>query len=171
MAKAGYTIRAATPADADAVTALLAASYGPAFFAGWHEPDLLARALPLMARANPDLLAAGTYHVAALADGSLVGCGGWTAGEPGTGRIVPGLAHIRHFATHPDWARRGIAGALLAHSLREADAQGATHMECLSTLPAERFYRAHGFERIRPLEVPLTKDTRLPGILMRRELG
>jgi GNAT superfamily N-acetyltransferase len=112
MAEKPYALRVAGPADAEAVTALLAASY-PALLAAAYTADVLAATLPLMTKANPRLLASGTYYVAEADGGSLAGCGGWTAEMPGSGEVVPGVGHIRHFATHPQWTRRGVASAML----------------------------------------------------------
>jgi GNAT superfamily N-acetyltransferase len=169
MAAASYVLRAAGPGDAEAVTALLEASY-PALLAGGYAPDVLAATLPLMTKANPKLLASGTYYVAEVDGGSLAGCGGWTPEKPGSGEIVPGVGHIRHFATHPAWTRRGIASALLVRCVEEAKARGLATMEAFATLSAEDFYRAHGFLPIGPIDVPMTADVSLPSLWMRRGL-
>ena len=108
-----FSIRVATPADSDAVGALLVASYST-LLAASYDSDMLADALPHLTKANPTLLACGTYYVAERKPGNLVGCGGWTAAKPGNGEIAEGEAHIRHFATHPEWTRYGIGSALLA---------------------------------------------------------
>lgn len=163
------SIRTATPADAEAVAALLSDCYGT-LLAGWYEPSLLARALPIVTKANPKLLASGTYYAMDSGDGRLLGCGGWTAEEPGTGRRVAGEAHIRHFATDPASLRQGIAGALLAHCLAQAEAQAMRRLTCFSTLTAETFYRSCGFTTLGPITLPLAPDLAFPAILMRRRL-
>ena len=89
------TIRVAIPADAAAVSIVLADSY-PSLMSGAYPADLLARALPLITRPHPRLLAGGTYYLAE-ADGEPIGCGGWSFWMPGVVE-EPGLAHIRHFA-------------------------------------------------------------------------
>jgi len=43
-----------------------------------YPAELLARAVPLMARANPALLRCGTYYLAQGPEGDVLGCGGWT---------------------------------------------------------------------------------------------
>src|SRR6266404_5267820 len=95
-----YPIRIAGPPDLDAVGALLVASYS-SLLATRYESDMLRRVLPFITKAQPALLASGTYYVAESEPGNLVGCGGWTTSRPGTGEIIEGEAHIRHFATHP----------------------------------------------------------------------
>ncbi|GGK32150.1 GNAT family N-acetyltransferase [Salinarimonas ramus] len=147
-------IRPATPADAEAVSAVLAASYGR-LFAGWYAPDTLAAALPLMTRANPALLESGTYHVAQGEDGRIVACGGWTQSAPGGAESPPGTGHVRHVATHPDALRRGAARLLVETALAEARARGLERMECLSTLPAEAFYARMGFRALAHVTVPI----------------
>ncbi|MGZ8336264.1 MAG: hypothetical protein ACXWU1_06345, partial [Allosphingosinicella sp.] len=111
------TVRVAGPEDAAAVGRILVASY-PALMAGAYEPELLARALPMIVRPHPRLLAGGTYYLAKAAaaperrGGLPIGCGGWSRERPGTSQTEPGLAHIRHFATHGDWIGRGVGRAL-----------------------------------------------------------
>lgn len=97
-----FTARAANPGDAWAITELLHASY-PTLMRLAYDPDVLAMALRSTTSANAAFLASGTYHAAETTDGRLVGCGGWTREVPGTGEVVENIAHIRHFATHPDW--------------------------------------------------------------------
>ena len=146
------TLRVARPDDAAAVGAVLRASYGT-FYRGWYRDDILDRALPAMTRANPALLASGTYYIAEI-DGRVVSCGGWSRDKMG-GPSTPGLFHIRHFATHPDYVRRGIAGAILKRALGEAAAGGAREIEVLSSLPAEPFYAGHGFRPMAVVHAPM----------------
>jgi GNAT superfamily N-acetyltransferase len=144
MVERYYSVRIATPADADAVTSLLLGTY-PVLLAELYEAELLALALPLMTKANPRLLTSDTHYVAELANGQLVGCGGWTVERPGSGEVEPGLAHIRHFGTLQDWIRRGVGRALMVRSFADAKFRGVRMMECYSTLGAETFYRTLGF--------------------------
>ena len=164
-----HSIRIARPADSDAVSALLLASYS-ILLAASYDSGALSQALPLMTRANPTLLASGTYYIAEREPGSPIGCGGWTAARPGSGEIIEGEAHIRHVAIHPDWIGRGIGTSLLAHCFSEALQLGIRKLHCFSTLNAERFYRASGFETIEPLDVRLEPGVTLPGVFMSREL-
>lgn len=160
-------LRLATPGDVDVLTALLAASY--ARLAEAYDPVLFAKALPLMAAANPKLLASGTYHVA-LVDGQPAGCGGWTLDPPGGGSRIDGVAHIRHFATHPAHLRKGVGRHLLDRCFDEAHQAGAVAMRAWSTLPGEAFYSAAGFVRLRPIDVPMGPGITLPSIEMERPL-
>src|SRR5260370_30739905 len=114
-----YSIRVARAPDSDAVSALLLASYS-SLLADRYGSETLRRALPHLTRTNPALLDSGTYYLAERGPGNLVGCGGWTTARPGSGEIIEGEAHLRHFATHPEWVRRGVAASLLAPCLSEA---------------------------------------------------
>jgi N-acetylglutamate synthase-like GNAT family acetyltransferase len=165
-----YLIRAANPTDAEAVSALLVASYSRLLTAR-YDSDLLARALPYFAKANPTLLACATYYVAEREPGNLVGCGGWTAAKPGSGEIADGEAHIRHFATHPEWTRQGIGSALLARCISDARSLGIRKLHSFSTLNAERFYRAAGFETVGPIDVQLGPSMTFPAVLMSCEIA
>ena len=164
-----HFLRVARPADSEAVTALLLASYS-ILLAASYDSGVLSRALPLMTRANPTLLASGTYYIAEREPGTPIGCGGWSAARPGTGEIIEGEAHIRHVAIHPDWIGRGIGTSLLAHCFSEALQLGIRKLHCFSTLNAERFYQASGFETIEPFDVRLEPGVTLPGVFMSREL-
>lgn len=164
-----YEIRVAAPPDAGAVDRLLHASY-PKLMTPSYDEAALAPALKLMTKSNPALLCSGTYYLAELSPGHLVGCGGWTLERPGTGTIERGVAHIRHFAVHPNWTKRGIGRAIFDVCERAARAAGVTTFECYSSLNAEKFYRALGFERIRELNIELQPHVALRGVLMRRDL-
>lgn len=88
-------------------------------------------------------------------DGLIVGCGGWTPQRPGTGAVERNLGHLRHFGTHPDWVRRGVGCALYALCETSARSHGVTTLECYSSLNAERFYAALGFESIGRINLEL----------------
>jgi N-acetylglutamate synthase-like GNAT family acetyltransferase len=165
-----FLIRMAGPADADAISALLVASYSRLLPAR-YDSDTLSRALPFMTRANPTLLASGTYYVSETEAGDLVGCGGWTRARPGGGEIIEGEVHIRHFATHPEWVGRGIGTSVLSRCFSDARPLGVRKLHCFSTLNAERFYRASGFETVGPIDVPMGPNLKFPGVLMSRELS
>lgn len=163
-------VRTATPDDMATVSAILAASY-PSLMRGAYPDDLLARALPRITSANPALLASGTYYLAEAEDGSAAGCGGWSHRPPEEDRREQGVAHIRHFATHQDWAGKGVGRAIFHRCEAEARAAGFTRFTCYSSLNGEGFYAALGFLRVREISVPMGPDLRFPSILMVREIG
>ena len=140
------SIRQTTLADLDMLSALITASYATLDDGSYDRAQLTA-AMPFMSKANPKLVGSGTYYVVE-AGGVPAACGGWGFPAPWTGEIVDGVGHIRHFATHPDFKRRGLAGRLLAHCLAEARSQGVTLMKSQASLPGVPFYESFGFHRI-----------------------
>jgi GNAT superfamily N-acetyltransferase len=167
-----FTIRRAWPDDAEAVGELLRASYPPLMAAG-YPADVLERALPAMMKANPLLLRSGTYHLAVADDGTVVGCGGWTREPPGPPcqPIDPKVGHIRHFATHPGYLRRGVGTALLDRCIEEARVAGVRRLECLSSLVAERFYASVGFRPVSSRAVILAPGVQFDSVIMVLELS
>ena len=165
-----YAVRPATLADEAAVSALLQASY-PILMSAAYDELVLGPALELMTKANPALLASGTFYVAESNDRVVVGCGGWTR-EPPPGDHAGGsnLGHIRHFATHPEWTKRGIGRAIYAVCEADARSAGINSFDCNSALNAEGFYAAVGFDSVRKLDVALGPDVVFSGVLMHRQI-
>lgn len=164
-----YIVRVAAPSDADAVGALLAASY-PTLLASHYERDILDRALPFMTKANPTLLASGAFYVAQSGKGELIGCGGWSLEAPGTAKVVRGEAHIRHFATHPGWTRRGVARSIMNRCYLDAKARDVSKLHCCSTFAAENFYESLGFKSVAATNIALDSEVSFPAILMQQDL-
>ena len=89
-----------------------------------YDPHGLDAALPYMSRANPRLLASGTYYVAEI-DGVAAGCGGWSVEKPGSGEIIAGdrpYPAFRHASRL--MCERASPGGLLQHCLAEAGEAG-----------------------------------------------
>lgn len=164
-----FAITVATLQDAGRVSRLIEASYAELYRPG-YDADLLAKALPFMTRANPKLLQSGTYYLVETPEGDLVGCGGWSREEPGTGRVRDGVGHIRHVAVHPAHVRQGIGSLLLDHCFAVAREAGITSLECLASLVSVAFYEVMGFEAMGPMPIALPGDVVFPGVFMRREL-
>ena len=162
------TVRTARPSDLAAVDALLSRSY-PALVRGDYPPSVVVLALPLLARANPKLLASGTYHVAEAEDGAILGAGGWTSSGL-QGVREPGMGHVRHVATDHRMVRQGIGTRIMTHTLSQARAAGMTTMDCLSTRTAVPFYAALGFRSLGPVEVGLRPGIVFPAVRMTRRL-
>lgn len=160
-------IRPATPDDREMLDGLIAAAY--AMLGDGYDARQLAAAMPAMSTPNPKLLACGTYYVAEW-DGEPAACGGWTPDKPGSGEIVEGVAYIRHFATHPNHTRKGIARMLLDRCLVEATAAGMHLMKSQATLTGEPFYAAAGFRRVGMIEVEMGPGNMLPAVDMERPL-
>ncbi len=162
-------MRVAGENDADAVGAVLASAYG-GLMARHYDPAVMAAVLPSIARANSSLLASGTYYVQVAADGRIAACGGWTLQEPGTGRIESGTAHIRHFATHPDWTRRALGSGIFERCRQDAAASGVQTFTCLASLGSEPFYKSLGFQAVERRDLSIGPSGKFPAILMTRSL-
>lgn len=160
-----FALRTATPEDEASVNELLQASY-PELMSTSYDAAILAVALPLFTKANPSLLSAGTYYVAESSEHGMVGCGGWTRERPGSGEIVPGLGHIRHFGTHASWIGMGIGRSIYAMCEENARTAGMKRFECYSSLSGLGFYLSLGFESVRKIDVNLNSDVSIPGVLM-----
>jgi len=127
------------------------------------------------------LISDGTYFVAD-SEGKLIGCGGWSrrrtlfGGDQVTHRDLAELnpltdaAKIRAFFIHPDYARQGIARAILQRCEAEASASGFRALELMSTMPGIKFYLSCGYEEIEPVEYPVD-DVAVQFVVMRKELG
>lgn len=160
------TIRPARLTDKKAIEPILLASYST-LLQGFYEADTLARAVPIMSKAQPALLNSGTYHVATV-DGNIVACGGWTLDSPGGGAKKPerNTAHIRHVATHPGHVRKGLAKAILQRCIEQACARGVTQFSCFSSLAAVPFYENVGFIAGEQQTVSFAPDLPFPMIVM-----
>ncbi|QBY01102.1 GNAT family N-acetyltransferase [Rhodophyticola sp. CCM32] len=164
-----FTIRPSNAADLPALDALVARSYG-ILMKRDYPPSILVTALPLIARAQPRLLTSGSYYVAVSAEGALVSAGGWTHQGPQGGVGPRDLGHIRLFATDPDATRKGLARAIMRHSLKTAAEAGITRLICQSSCTAVPFYTAMGFERQGEIEITLRPGISFPAMQMVRSL-
>ena len=166
-----FRLQVAGRDDIELLGRLFTRSYR-ALMASHYDREVLDQALDVITRANPDLLASGRFYlVEDTRTGALAGCGGWSDKAPGApAETAEGRAHLRHFAVHPDNQRQGVGRLLVAHCLKEAKAAGMREMHCLSSLNAERFYAAMGFETLARLDTQLPGDIPFPSILMRRAL-
>ena len=161
-------IRPARPDDLAAIDALLARAY-PRLLAPDYPPSVLVMALPRIVRAQPALLASGSYW-AAERDGAILGAGGWTAAAPATAAVTPGRGHVRHVVTDDRAVRQGIGRAVMAAAMAQARAAGITRLDCLSTRTAVPFYAALGFVPVGPVTVPLGPGIDFPAVAMARDL-
>ncbi|MEM8730122.1 MAG: GNAT family N-acetyltransferase [Pseudomonadota bacterium] len=157
-------IRQTSADDLAAVDLLLGRAY-PRLLKADYPPSVLVMALPIISRAQPQLLRSGTYYVAEHISGQPLGAGGWTPDSRD-----PKLGHIRHLVTDHRFTRQGVARAILLHVFQTAERAGCTGLTCASTRTAEPFYQALGFETVGPMEVPLAQGIVFPAIRMRRNL-
>ena len=155
-------IRPSTSADLTDLDAIFARSY-PRLLKPDYPPSVLVTALPLISRAQPRLVATGTYYVAELEGAGIVGAGGWT-------RRARAVADIRHVVTHMRYLRRGVGRALLERVFAEARADGVRLLECNSTRTAVPFYMSAGFVELGPIEIDLRAGISFPAVHMQRQL-
>jgi len=161
--------RPATPDDAGRIEELLEASYSTLMTAS-YDRAVLDMALPLMTRADPALLRSGRYYVCQAAEGDIIGCGGWSLERPGTGLVEPGLAHIRHFATHPACIGMGVGRVLYERCESDARLVDVDRFECYASLNAEPFYAALGFKTVKRIKIPMGDDLQFAVALMVRSI-
>lgn len=122
-----------------------------------------------------------TYFVAEQ-DGALVACGGWSKRESLFGSdaarakedalLDPSRhpARVRAFFVQPEFARRGLARAILEACEDAIRAAGFRRIELGATLPGVPFYRAFDYQESERLEVPLTNGLSLPIVRMTKNL-
>ena len=169
------TLRAARLSDLSAVDLLLNRSY-PRLLAADYPPSVMVTALPIIARARPELLTSGRYYLAFGPEGQLLGAGGWSAAAPGPSdqpKATAGAAavgHVRHLATDPAALRQGVARRVMQAVFDAALCAGVTQMDCLSTRTAVPFYGAIGFRAIGPVDVPLRAGIVFPAMRMIRAM-
>ncbi len=162
------SFRIAHRGDLAGVDALLARAY-PRLLKPDYPASVLVTALPIIARARPELVVSGSYWIA-LRGAEVVGAGGWTPGAPGDGGRVAGAGHVRHVVTDDRLVRRGIARGLMERAMAQAGAAGVRRLDCLSTRTAVPFYAALGFVALGEVEVPLRPGIGFPAVRMMRDL-
>jgi N-acetylglutamate synthase-like GNAT family acetyltransferase len=164
------TIRRATRGDIADVDRLLARSY-PRLLAADYPASVMVLAVPIIARARPELLASGKYFLALDATGRVVGAGGWSLGHPGGKDAgASDTGHVRHVATDPDMVRMGVGRKLMGEALADAARSDVRRMECLSTRTAVSFYEALGFRVVGATEVTLQPGIVFPAVRMLADL-
>ncbi len=163
-------LRRAVPADLSAVDALFARSY-PRLLAPDYPPSVMVLAVPRIVRAQPALLASGTYFLAEDARGRIVGAGGWTRAAPGrSGAGDRRIGHVRHVATDPDVVRQGVGRRLMSRVMQDAREAGIEVMDCASTRTAVPFYAAMGFKVVGDVVVSLAAGVDFPAVRMMADL-
>ncbi len=160
-------VRVASVEDREQLEALIDVCYS-IIYPGWYDEELLTETLPAMLRIDPKLLESGRYFSATI-DGRLAGCGGWSVSPP-IGEKLSGTGHIRHFATHPDFMRKGVGSAILIRCVDEAVSEGVVKLQCFSSHPGEPFYAQHGFSTVEPVNIMMGEGAAFPALLMERNL-
>ncbi len=167
--KEGFTLRLARPEDAPILEALILASVH-GLQAGTYTEAQREAALGPVFCVDDALIEDGTYFVVeAVAEGRIVGCGGWSRRQAKYGRSEPrsedgakvyldpthDAARIRAFFVHPDFARQGIGRALLLECERALQRAGFTSAVLSATLAGVPLYTAMGYVVEKEYEAPL----------------
>jgi GNAT superfamily N-acetyltransferase len=166
-------LRLATEADLPVLRAMMARSIAE-LQSAFLDPAQVAASATMMGL-DTRLIDDGTYF-AAILDGVIVGCGGWSkrstlyGGDHSPGRDARLLdpateaARIRAMYTSPDHARRGIGRAVLAACEEAARTAGFSRTELMATLAGQPLYKAAGYEAIEaivdrngPVPVPMVR--------------
>jgi GNAT superfamily N-acetyltransferase len=173
------SLRLATAADAPAIATLIERSvHGLAADYTRSQRDAAIGTVFLVDRG---LIADGSYFVVEADDGRLAGAGGWSnrkalhgghvLGDDGA-RIDPATepARIRAYFVDPDFARQGVASAILAACEAAARAAGFTRAAMGATLTGAPFYARHGYAEDGREEVRLPDGQTLTVVHMSRSL-
>ena len=176
-----YTIRKARLDDRNAIQKLIAAS-ARGLSQTDYSTEQIEAAITDVFGVDTSLIADGTYFVAEH-DGELVGCGGWSKRKTlfggdqfatrDTTELDPQIdpAKIRAFFVHPQWARKGIALAILSRCEAEARAAGFRSVELMATLPGVKFYLACGYEKAKQFDYEMASGGTLPLVPMAKSLN
>lgn len=173
-----YQIRKAIIADREKIQELIGKSARR--LSAEYTPEQVETALKKIFGVDSNLIEDGTYFVAESGR-ELIGCGGWSrrrtlfGGDQFSERDSSKLdsksepARIRAFFIHPDFARQGIARAILSRCEIEARDYGFRGLELLSTLPGIKLYEACGFERAQPVALEF-EGVVIDFVVMRKRL-
>ncbi len=125
---------------------------------------------------DPVMIEDGTYAVAE-AGGRLVASGGWTMRAPSYAARLDGpvaadrTATIRSIFVHPDFARRGIGGAILERCETEAVLiGGAERLELCATLTGRPLYQRAGYRPLHSFELQLANGAVFRSVRMAKQV-
>jgi putative acetyltransferase len=157
-------VRRATETDAPsvikthyaAVHETASSSYAPAILDEWSGANIDQRIENWTTRPN----ASAEITVVAELDGQIVGFGG----------LIPETRELCAVYVSPNLARRGIGTALMKEIEKIAESKGVLDLWLDSSLNAEKFYLAHGFERVSAGEHTLRSGMKMACIKMTKRL-
>ncbi|MBL8642777.1 MAG: GNAT family N-acetyltransferase [Rhodospirillaceae bacterium] len=153
----GLTLRAATRADIPVLMPLMDTAIRE-LLKPYLDPAGIEASFEIMGL-DTQLIDDGTYF-AALLDGEIAGCGGWSrratlfGGDHAAGRDAGLLnpatdaARVRAMYTSPRFTRRGVGRAILAACEAAARAEGFSRVELVATMAGQPLYTACGYAPI-----------------------
>lgn len=175
-----WSLRRASDEDIPALEALIPISVR-ALQSGDYSSEQMEAALGSVFGVDRQLIRDGTYFVAESGS-ALIGCGGWSkrktlfGSDHQTNRDDALLdpkeeaARIRAFFIHPDWARRGIATAILDECEMAIRAAHFHAIELAATLTGIPFYAAFDYRTHERSEVQLSNGLTLAVVRMTKQL-
>ena len=179
-----FTHRIATPADLEALRAVMALAIAE-LQKGFLSPEQIAASHAVMGL-DTQLIADGTYFIVeadAHDDKRIAGCGGWShratlyggdhskdLRDPAPLAPAVDAARIRAMYTHPDFARCGVGRLVMTLCEDAARAAGFRRAEMMATLSGEPLYRACGYTPIERVEAPGPDGVPVPLIRMGKAL-
>jgi GNAT superfamily N-acetyltransferase len=174
-----FVFRIASAADIPVLTALMNRAIGE-LLKPHLSPEQVQASFKIMGL-DTQLIADGTYFLAECG-GAVAGCGGWSrrathfGGDHSPGRDARLLkppaeaARVRAMYTHPDFARRGVGRAILAHCERAATAEGFTRIELVATMAGLPLYRACGYQDMEAFDEIASSGIAVPLMRMQKWL-
>ena len=173
-------MRVATPADAEAIDALMKES-GAALFPDVYDGRQAASMVQFVSQVDPLLLEDGTYFVLEAGD-ELVGCGGWSrrdklytgGGDAGDERLLDPAtepARVRAMFVRGDWTRRGLGRRILDACEAAAKQEGFRTLVLSATMSGLPLYLAYGFERIQDQEMTMPDGVTATCVAMRKPIA
>lgn len=174
-----WSLRLATAADETELRALIECSVRGLQTADYSQAQING-ALGTLLGIDTQLIRDQTYFVVEVS-GRIIACGGWSRrktlfGSDGRADREDALldpetdaAKIRAFFVHPDWARRGVGTAILAHCESAAEMAGFTRFEMGATLTGVQLYLARGYRVLDRIEAPLPNGEVLPIVRMAKD--
>jgi GNAT superfamily N-acetyltransferase len=178
-----WSLRLAEEADVGAIAALIPLSVRR-LQADYYSAGQMEGSLGSVFGVDRQLIRDETYFVAvARGTKAIVGCGGWSKRKTLFGsdhhqtnrddrELDPAIdsARVRAFFVHPDWARRGIARAILMECESAIRVAGFHSIELAATLPGLPFYAAVGYAAGEKSEVPLGNGETLAVVRMTKRI-
>lgn len=174
-----YRIRRALADDRDAVIRMQmrsARTLGRAFYTA----ESLDSALRHIGTMDPDVIDEGHFSIAVDAQGRIVGSGGWSRRVPGydgghrdptvAGACPHGTIFIRGVYVDPDWARRGVATAIMARAEAEVAGMGVPELVLTATLSGVPLYRALRYRALRPKVLHFPDGNSFEALEMKKRL-
>jgi GNAT superfamily N-acetyltransferase len=170
-------IRSATSVDVPALKVLIDASVR-GLQANDYSPAVIEGALGHALGLDMQLILDGTYFIVEVADGAVVGAGGWSyrttlcgsdrlpGREPAKLDPAVDAAKIRAIYVHPLWARKGLGSMILAHCEKQAEEAGFRQFEMGPTLTGVPLYSLRGYREIERMAIPLPNGEDLAVVRM-----